>query len=360
MATLHGKPEAYEGGLTEVADGCHAWLQPNGEWFESNAGLVIGDGESLVVDTLADVRLTQRMLDAFAGVTADAPVTKLVNTHSDADHIDGNQLLRDAEIVSSKRSSAIIREQDPGSFNGFSRLASGMRLVGRLPIPMVGSLPLPVLPRLHLRWIGQYIGDMLEPFEFSGIEIVPPTREFEREMVLRVGGREVRLIEVGPAHTPGDLIVFVPDAGVVYTGDILFVGGTPVMWAGPVANWIGAIDTILALDADTYVPGHGPVCGREEAEAVKRYWTWLEATARQRANLGMSPWEAARDIALSAEFRTYEWSLWSAPERIVINLETLAKERAGELGGEASPRELVTLFSRVALLARELEQGARR
>jgi glyoxylase-like metal-dependent hydrolase (beta-lactamase superfamily II) len=212
-----------------------------------------------------------------------------------------------------------------------------------------------VLPRLHLKAVGEYIGDMLAPFEFDGIDVTPPSRDFEGKLSLDVGGRAVRLIEVGPAHTPGDLFVHVPDAGVVYTADLLFIGGTPVMWAGPVANWIGAIDTLLALDADVYVPGHGPVCGREEAEAVKRYWTWLEASARHRFGLGMSPWEAARDIALSAEFRTHEWSLWSTPERIVINLETLDKERRGELGGEPSTRDMVTIFSRVALLARELQ-----
>lgn len=320
---------------------------------------MVGEGESLLVDTLADLALTQRMLDAMSGLTAGAPIGTLVNTHSDADHIDGNQLVDGAEIVSSARSAAIMREQDPGSsFKAFARLARGMRLVGRLPLPVVGSLPLPVLPRLHLRAIGNYIGDMLAPFDFDGIDIVAPSRDFEGELSVDAGGREVRLIEVGPAHTPGDLIVHVPGAGVVYTGDILFVGGTPVMWAGPVANWIGAIEKLLSLDADAYVPGHGPVCGRDEAEAVKRYWVWLESEARNRFGRGMSPGEAARDIALSPSFRTYEWSLWNAPERIVINLETLDKERRGELGGEASPRDLITIFSRVALLAREL--GARR
>ena len=316
---------------------------------------MVGEGASALIDTLADVRLTRRMLDGLAPVTADAPIRTLVNTHSDADHIDGNQLLADAEIVSSRRSAEIMRHQDPGSFKGFAKLAGAMRVVGRLPVPVVGSLPLPVVPRVRLGSIGSYIGDMLAPFDFDGIEVTPPTREFEGELSLDVGGRKLRLLEVGPAHTPGDLIVHVPDAGVVYTGDILFVGGTPVMWAGPVINWIGAIDRLLALEADTYVPGHGPVCGREEAEAVKRYWTWLEASARHRFGLGMAAWEAARDIALSAEFRTYEWSQWNAPERIVINVHTLDRERRGELGGEASPRELITLFSRVALLARELE-----
>lgn len=335
--------------------GCHAWIQPNGEWFESNAGLVVGDGESALVDTLADLALTRRMLDALAPLTAGAPIRTLVNTHSDADHIDGNQLLAGAQIVSSRRSAEIIRRQDPGSFKGFERLAQGMRLVGRLPLPVVGSLALPVLPRVRLRPIGDYIGDMLAPFDFGGIEVTAPTREFEGELSLDVGGRKLRLTEVGPAHTPGDLIVHVPDARVVYTGDILFVGATPVMWAGPVIKWIDAIDTLLALDADTYVPGHGPVCGREEAEAVKRYWVWLEAAARHRFGLGMSAWEAARDIALAPDFATQEWATWSAPERIVVNVHTLDRERRGELGGAASPRELVTLFSRVALLARELE-----
>jgi len=206
--------------------------------------------------------------------------------------------------------------------------------------------------------IGTYIGDMLAPFDFDGIDVAAPTREFEGELSIDAGGRKLRLIEVGPAHTPGDLFIHVPDAGVVYTGDILFVGATPIMWAGPVVNWIVAIERLLDLDADTYVPGHGPVCGREEAEAVRRYWVWLEAAARHRFGLGMSAWEAARDIALSPEWGTYEWATWSQPERIVVNVHTLERERRGTLGGEASPRELVTLFSRVALLGEELAERA--
>lgn len=340
--------------MIEVGDRCQAWIQPNGEWFESNAGLVIGAGESALVDTLADLKLTSRMLEGLGQLTRDAPIRTLVNTHSDADHVDGNQLVADAQIVSSRRSAELIRRQDPGSFKGFARLARGMRLVGRLPLPVVGSLPLPVVPRVRLASIGGYLGDMLAPFDFDGIDVAAPTREFEGELSLDVGGRKLRLIEVGPAHTPGDLVVHVPDAGVVYTGDILFVGATPVMWAGPVINWIVAIERLLDLDADTYVPGHGPVCGRAEAEAVRRYWVWLEAAARHRFGLGMSAWEAARDIALAPEFSTYEWAGWRQPERIVVNVHTLERERRGALGGELSPRELVTLFSRVALLGEDL------
>ena len=344
------------GHLAQVGEGCHAWLQPDWGWFESNAGLVVGNGASVLIDTLADLPLTRRMLDGLAPLTASAPIRTLINTHSDADHIAGNQLIAGAEIVSSRRSTEIIRGQNIGAFKGFTRLAGAMRTVGGLPVPVVGSLGVPVLPRLRLRVIGDYLSDMLSPFDFDGIEETPPTRDFEGELTLEVGGRKLRLFEVGPAHTPGDVIIHVPNAGVVYAGDILFIDGTPIMWAGPVANWITAIDRLLALDADTYVPGHGPVCGRAEAEALKRYWEWLDASARHRFGLGMSAWEAARDIALSPEFRETEWASWFGPERIVINLHTLERERRGELGGELSTRELITIFSRVALLARDLEE----
>ena len=73
----------------------------------------------------------------------------------------------------------------------------------------------------------------------------------------------MRLIQVGPAHTPGDVIVHVPDAKVVYTGDILFIGGAPLVWTGPVARCIAACDRILDLDLAAIVPGHGPLTDKD-------------------------------------------------------------------------------------------------
>ena len=70
--TLLGKPARFPAGLQEIADGAFAWLQPNGEWGESNAGVVVGDDEALLVDTLWDLRLTQRMLDAVDGASPRA------------------------------------------------------------------------------------------------------------------------------------------------------------------------------------------------------------------------------------------------------------------------------------------------
>src|ERR1019366_2959672 len=61
------------------------------------------------------------------------------------------------------------------------------------------------------------------------------------------------------AHTRGDVLVHLPADKILYTGDLLFVGGHPVLWAGPIENWIKACDYILSLDVDVIVPGHGPI-----------------------------------------------------------------------------------------------------
>src|SRR5207244_3678557 len=150
-----------------------------------------------------------------------------------------------------------------------------LRRLGALPLPVIGSLPLPVLPRLQLRELGGYIEAMLAPYDFSDVRLTPPTRGFSGGLVGEAGGREVRLIEVGPAHTAGDLIVHVPDARVVFAADVLFIGVVPVMWAGPTSNWIAALDRILSLNPAVIVPGHGPLCGPAEAEALRDYLAWV-------------------------------------------------------------------------------------
>ena len=350
--TLLGKEARYPAGLQQVGDGVYAWLQPNGEWGESNAGVVAGEGEALLVDTLWDLALTRRMLDAVAR-EVDVPIRTLVNTHSDGDHVWGNQLLPDAHIVSTRAAAHIIREESPGALQRFKRLAPALRTVGGLPLPVLGSLPVPGLPRLELRTLGRYIGWMLGPYDFSGVEVTPPTQEFEDELTLTVGGREVRLIEVGPAHTPGDSIVHVPDARVVFAADVLFVDVAPVMWAGPTAGWIAALERILALEADAIVPGHGPVSHRSEVEALRDYLAWVDREAGIRLAAGAPVPRVARDLLRSDEYRDSPWAGWDSPERILITVATIDRHRRGT-AGPVSTRERTALFAQVATLAEEL------
>ncbi len=311
-------------GAREVADGCFAYLQPDGGWGWSNAGLVVGDGRSLLVDTLFDLSLTARMLDQFAPVTAAAPVRSLVNTHANGDHCYGNSAVSarwaDVEIVSSSATAEEMPEVPP------AMLAALNQAPGE-----VGEL------------FRSFFGD----FDFEGIELELPTRTFDGRLELDVGGRAVELIEVGPAHTRGDTIVHVPDAATVYTGDILFIGGTPIVWAGPLSNWVAACDLMLAMDVATVIPGHGPVTDQDGVVAVRDYLSFVDAEASGRFATGMDAFDAARDLAqvLGADRRFGEWGEFG---RIAVNVEAVYRTLDP---GHQSP-DVVEQFRRMAELER--------
>jgi glyoxylase-like metal-dependent hydrolase (beta-lactamase superfamily II) len=281
---------SYTLGLHELSNGCHAYLQPDGGWGWSNAGLIVGDGESLLVDTLFDLKITQRMLDSMVGVTKSAPISTVVNTHANGDHCYGNQLLAGSEIIASEATAHEMSEVPP------AMLAALNKAPGE---------------------VGELFRHFFGEFDFEGIEPTLPTRTFTGRFECEVGGRKVELVEVGPAHTQGDTLVFVPDARTVYTGDILFIGGTPVVWVGPLDNWIAACDLICAADVDHIVPGHGPLTDKAGVIAIRDYLTFVQNEATGRFEAGMDAWDAARDIALNG------FGEWGEFGRLAVNVDTV-------------------------------------
>jgi glyoxylase-like metal-dependent hydrolase (beta-lactamase superfamily II) len=305
----------YRKGLHDLGSGAWAWLQPDGSWGWSNAGLVVDGGATLLVDTLFDLRLTREMLDAMrAAVPAAARVGTLVNTHSNGDHTYGNALAGAAEIIATQACAEEMAHESPAVLASFQKQA-----------PRLGEM-------------GAYVVHCFGSFVFDGIEPRLPTRTFEGRLDLSVGAKRVELIQVGPAHTRGDLLVHVPADRTLFSGDILFVDGTPIVWAGPVQNWIDACDRILALDVETIVPGHGPITTKRGVAAVRDYLGFVRAEARKRYDAGMGAREAALDIALG------DYAAWGDAERIAVNVATLYREFAGD----PEPPNVVELFGRMA------------
>ncbi|WP_331772848.1 MBL fold metallo-hydrolase (plasmid) [Embleya sp. NBC_00888] len=261
----------YTRGLHPLTEHCHAWLVPDGTWGWSNAGLITGDGESLLVDTLFDLAMTREMLQGMRPVTDDLPIRTVVNTHANGDHWFGNELVADCEIIASRATAEEMATNGPELIRD---------LLGRQ-----GA-------------VGRFARHIFEPFDFSDITPQVATRTFDDELTLVVGGTEVRIINLGPAHTGGDSVVFVPSERVLYAGDLLFIGGTPISWAGPISNWITACDRMLALEPERVVPGHGPVVAATDIHQVRDYLVWVQEEARARHDRGMSPQDAVRDISL--------------------------------------------------------------
>ena len=312
----------YETGLHEVADGVFAYLQPDGGWGWSNAGLFVTRDSSLLVDTLFDQVLTRQMLDAMEPVTATRPIDTVVNTHANGDHCYGNGLLEGAEIVTTE---AAARE------------------MGAVPPSALVALLQADLDPVTAEYIQEAFGG----FEFKGITIPEPTQTFSGRLELKLGNHPVHLEQVGPAHTAGDLIVHLPDESTVFTGDILFVNGTPIVWDGPIANWVAACDRILELGCDVIVPGHGPLTDAGGVLAVRDYLTWLEDACRSRHKEGLIAADTISDLATSEEFAPYrEWGEW---ERLAVNVRAAYREIDGD--DRTIPSSFVEMATEMAMLA---------
>ncbi|MEO1057054.1 MAG: MBL fold metallo-hydrolase [Actinomycetota bacterium] len=309
-------------GLHDVGDGCFAYLQPDGGWGWSNAGLIVGDGQSLLVDTLFDLRLTARMLDSMDVQTTAAPIGTVVNTHANGDHCYGNSeataRFDNVEIIASTAAAAEMPEVPP------AMLAALNHAPGE---------------------VGDLFRSFFGEFHFDGIEQAPPTRTFDGRLELDVGGRTVELIEVGPAHTAGDVLVHVPDANTVFAGDILFIKGTPIVWAGPLSNWVAACDAIVDMGATTIVPGHGPLTDAAGVTEVRDYLKFVDDEATARHDAGVDAFEAAREIgAALGVHETYRD--WAEFGRIAVNVETVYRT----LDPTHETPDVVEQFRRMAIL----------
>ena len=293
---------SYVKGLQEGGDGLYVYLQPDGGWGWSNAGLVVDGEHTLLVDTLFDLALTDTMLRSMRdAVPAAARIDTLVNTHANGDHCYGNQLVGGARIVASERTAGEMAELPPAAMAALVEQA-----------PQMGEL-------------GAFFLHCFGAFDFAGIELALPEQTFVGELTLQVGDRRLELIEVGPAHTRGDTLVHAPAERILFSGDILFSHAHPIAWAGPVSNWIAACDRILAMDPEVIVPGHGPLAGPDEVRELKAYFEYLYSEARARHAAGMTALQAARSISLE------RWADWGEAERLVVNIDNIYRELDGDL-----------------------------
>jgi glyoxylase-like metal-dependent hydrolase (beta-lactamase superfamily II) len=179
-----------------------------------------------------------------------------------------------------------------------------------------------------------YTRDRFGHFDFSGITLRNADHTFDGDLTIEVGGRQINLLNLGPAHTAADSVVHVPDAGVLFGGDLLFIGCTPIVWAGPIANWIRACDVMIAMDAPIVVPGHGPVTDPNGIRAVRGYLAHVAHQAETAYCKGMSWAEAADTIDLG------EYATWLDAERVVVNVY----QRYRELDPDTPQLEVMALL----------------
>lgn len=269
------------GRLREVVDGVHAWIQPDGTWWVNNAGAVTGSGGTLLVDTCATAERTRRLLAAVTDATGDPAPRWAVNTHQHGDHTYGNSLLPERTVLIGHEEMRAALLADP--------------LIDGCP-PFWDPVP-----------------------DWGAVRRRVPDVTLRDTLTVHNGQRRIELHHPGyAAHTPGDVVVWLPAEKVLFTGDLVFNGLTPLTFMGSAEGALRTLDWLAAFGADHVVPGHGPLlAGTDTAEVfgkIERYYRLVLDTAAAGRREHLAPLQAADACDLG------EFAGWADAERLVLNL----------------------------------------
>ncbi len=291
--------------LTQVSDNCFAVLNEENRACDANSGL-INLGGGVVIDTQADLSHARQMIGLFGEVWPGMP-KRVINTHEDGDHVWGNQLFEDAEIIAHRTMPDRMKHAaDPKEVQKVLKAAD--HSLTRLPLAGIHPGAMAIARQLP------------RDYDFEKIKLVLPRSLFDERLVLDLGDTEVHLIHVGPCHQVGDTIVHVPTEGVVFAGDVILRQCTPVGWTGTYEKWLKALDLIISLDPEVIVPGHGPVCGIEGAMEMQAYLEYVREESEACFRQGLSSLEACKRIDLGP------YDDWRFPARLYLNVERAYRE----------------------------------
>lgn len=302
---MGGNEIAVGGGfLEEVADGVFAYIQPDGSWCLNNAGLLVSEDRSVLIDTVATESRARRLREAVLEQGRPVP-SAVVNTHSHGDHTFGNFMFPEAVVYAHHET------------------------------------------RREMAAAGLHLTEVWPEVAWGAVDVVLPQATYQTELALHIGDLTARLIHLEVAHSTNDTAVWVPERRVLFTGDVVMSGVTPFLPMGSVAGSLRAIARMRALDPAVVVSGHGMVGGAEVLDTTEAYLLRLQDLARQGINSGLSPLELARKADLGP------FAALLDPERLVPNLHRAFAEERGRAHGTALDMsavivEMDTVFKEMA------------
>ena len=249
-------------------EGVSALGSPANQNFISNAGFVVTPAGVVVIDALGSPALATRLVAEIRKVTP-LPITHVIVTHYHADHVYGLQTFKalGARIIAHRAALEYLNSDN-------ARI--------RLETSRQGMAP----------WVNEQT------------RLVAADEWLDGEKTLTVGGVRFQIIPLGPSHTPEDLVVYLPEKKLLFTGDLVFRNRIPFVGQADSGRWVKALDTLLAFETMAMVPGHGPAStqGRADLELTRDYLLYLR-TSMGLAAKNMEPFEQA--------YQATDWSRYA-------------------------------------------------
>ena len=303
-------PPSWNRELRQLAPNVYAYAQGGGPNVSaagvSNAGMIAGPDFLMAIDA------TQGPVPAKAFIAAAKQATgkdfsRLINTHHHGDHVNGNQFFPHAEILSHP----YCREE----------CLKAVATTPKMWNPTPGTAEVAEERKL-----------------------VPPSVTFKDDLIYFIGGTEVQFRWVGPAHTWGDVVAYLPQYKILFAGDVAFFWVAPYANNSHISKWIDVCNAIAGWDVDVIVPGHGPIGGKKELAEMAEYFKVLRVEARKRYDAKMTAGAA------SAEIRLGRFDNWIGPERLIMDTVRWYAEWNGSLTPDynaAAVREATIEYNQV-------------
>jgi len=303
--------------LVKVADGVYAAVAKSGGLASGNAGFVIGDDSVLVFDTFFTPVAIEELISEIQTLTK-LPIKYAVNSHYHLDHTGGNQVLaaRGVQIIAHdnvmKWQTTKNKRFLPAPEDLQKRRADAAKLLSETPEDQKDK-------RMQLERTIRRLDAVM------AIKLTNPTKTFSSGvMLLKLGKREVILATL-PGHTGGDVFAYVPDANVVFTGDLGWSKTLPNLVDATVNDWIPTLDQILkSYPTAKFVPGHGNVAAAADIKDFRDYLDDLRARVKQGIAGGLTVDQAKEQLILPEKYKSFAFQNFATP-----NVEDMYKELKG-------------------------------
>jgi glyoxylase-like metal-dependent hydrolase (beta-lactamase superfamily II) len=292
MASAYGLPTSEHFTLERVAEGVYAAISIGGTGSMSNSGIVDLGDRTLLLDTMFTPQAAEDLRAAAERLTGRA-ATLVVNSHMHGDHVHGNQVFSEAEVIATRRTRELIetrtavsieeQKQDPEGSTAFFR--EGEERMAKEPDERKRAQMARELAswRLYVASVPTLIQRL-------------PNISFESSLTIHGTRRTAELLTFGGGHTDSDAFLYLPQERIAFMGDLLFTRAHPWMGHGHPEEWIRILERIEQMDIQTAVSGHGPIGTLRDCALLRGYIADIMQVARLAMRDGKSAEEASTAI----------------------------------------------------------------
>jgi cyclase len=284
--------------LTKLSPGIYANIVSPDSNAVANSGFIVMKQGVLVFDTHFTPEAGKELLAKIRSVTSK-PVRFVINSHAHADHTHGNQVFADAQLIGSTTTRRNVLQFDIPSMNRTIGIAQAQ--LEELHREMTREVDAARLQQLReqIKPREQYVNTM------SHLKIMAPFVTLDDRLIIREQDYKIEIIFLGTGHTDGDTILYLPSAKIAFLGDLFFNRAIPNVQDGNILEWMKTLKKACELEADKFVPGHGPVGSKRDLEDFLAYFEELKSLVESAVEEGHSTEWATREIKVPSKYTSY-------------------------------------------------------